>query len=97
MLTFMWNFTLTDNLHTFGMLYNFPVSQHFESFLTVLSYAVQTVYSIDYIEMLWGSRGIFIYYFMPHPKGKLQKAFQLDVGMFVGTQVSGKQFIAALL
>lgn len=73
MLTFMWNFI--DGLHTFGMPYNFPVSQHFESYLTVVSCAVQTVYCMDYIEILWVSRGIFIYYFAPYPTGKPQKAF----------------------
>lgn len=60
----MLNFTLTDDLHILGILHNFQISQHFESYLTVVPYAVQTVNSTDNIEIIWGSRGIFIYYFM---------------------------------
>lgn len=63
-----WSAHLWNALH-------FPLSQHFESYLTVVPYAGQTVYSVDDIEMLWGSRGIFIYCFMPYPTGKSEKAF----------------------
>lgn len=54
---------------------------------------------MDYIKMFRGCtvQGVFIYYFIPCPTGKLQRAFKLEVGMFVEAWDSGTQLTAALV
>lgn len=83
MLSFMWNFILINGLHTLlecFTAFQFHISGH-TCLLCLQQYKVFILWIT--LKCLGDVQGVFIYYFIPCPTGKLQRAFKLEVGMFV--------------